>query len=550
MARVSREGAELSRRQFIQDVAVKCLGVSGASGVMAVMPSLLLAQDSGPIDCGPPPQAKPQSRTGGEGFPPLPLPATPLRRTEKKRPPAPPALIGKTALGSIRFVVRDGKRVQYRDWMTDPGDVDSLLNWTNQKLGIHYRKVEAELDHFSFDPRELPALLFAGHNSFQLDDKVRESLARYLLDGGTIIGDACCGWKDFNESFRKEMEAILPNRPLRKVAADEPLLSSYYKLGSFTYQKADGSRYDAEPCLEGITVGCRTAVIYSPADLTCGWDDHDHPRGLRVVIDQSRQIGANYVTYMLGSYQLGRFLSTTKIYHEATAPSRDDFVFAQIMHEGDWDPDPSAVHNLLKHVRDNSTLGVKFKRVNVHLKDPRAMGYPLLYMTGHNDFHWTQEEADWLKHYLKAGGMLLADACCGRTAFHLAFEREMAKVFPDNKLDAIPLDHPVYHCPIRHRQGRVHAARRRGFRGDECPDPGGDHSRRAPGGGVQPLRLGQRLGTVPPPLHLWLQRQGCPGHRHQRDRVRGHSLNQKPTGCNQWTWREERALPCPRRRKP
>ena len=111
-----------------------------------------------------------------------------------------------------------------------------------------------------------------------------------------------------------------------------------------------------------------------------------------MVIDQARQIGANYVTYMLGTFQLGRFLSSTKVYHEADAPSRDDFVFAQLMHDGDWDPDPSAVHNLLKHARDNSTLDVKFKRENVQLKDPKAMGYPLLYMTGHHEFHWTDEE--------------------------------------------------------------------------------------------------------------------------------------------------------------
>ena len=77
--------------------------------------------------------------------------------------------------------------------------------------------------------------------------------------------------------------------------------------------------------------------------------------------EEARQVGANLVTYVLGSFQLGRFLSTTKVYYEEGEPSRDDFVFAQLKHEGDWDPDPSAVHNLLKHARDNSTLEVKFK---------------------------------------------------------------------------------------------------------------------------------------------------------------------------------------------
>ncbi len=439
-------GGEVTRRQFLHDALAKGVAAGGAVGTFALPGLAPAADDSGPVDCGPPPPAKAQNRTGGEAFPPLPLPVTPLRRTEKKRPPAPPALIGKMALGPVRFLRKDGKRVQYRDWMTDPADLDSLLAWTNQKLNIHYRKVEADFDHFSFDPRELPALLFAGHNDFKLDAAVRQRLARYVMDGGMILGDACCGWKDFNEAFRREMAATFPDRPLRKLTPDDPLFASYYKLGAFTYQKADGSRYQDAPCLEGIRFGCRTGVVYSPADLTCGWDGHDHPRGLRVVIDQARQVGANYVTYLLGSYQLGRFLSTTKIYHQAEEPSRDDFVFAQLMHDGDWDPDPSGAHNLLKFARDNSTLKVKFKRAHVQLKDPRAMAYPLLYMTGHDDFRWTKDEAVWLQRYLKAGGMLLADACCGRLAFDLAFRRELARALPEHKLAPVPLDHPVYHA--------------------------------------------------------------------------------------------------------
>lgn len=434
----------LSRRQFLERTGTIC-AVGGATTV--VMPSLTwAADDSGPIDCGPPPKAKAQHQTGGEGMAPLPLPVTPLRRSEKKRPPSPPALIGKMAMGPARWVVRDGKRVMHRDWMTDPADVMTLLTWTNQKLGINYRAIEADFAHFSFDPRELPALLFAGHNKFQLTDEIRQKLGRYVADGGTILGDACCGWKDFTESFRQEMELIFPGRPLRKMLPEEPVYSAYYKLSSLTYKKEDGSTYTSDPCLESIDFGCRSGVIFSPCDMTCGWDGHEHPRGLRVTIDQARQVGANLITYILGSYQLGRFLSSTKVYHEAKLPARDDFVFAQLIHEGDWDPDPSAVHNLLKYARDNSTLEVKFNRQNVRLKDPKTVTYPLLYMTGHREFVWSPEEAALLQRYLKAGGLLFADACCGRISFDQAFRREMAKVFPGAKLEKLAADHPLYHC--------------------------------------------------------------------------------------------------------
>lgn len=433
----------LSRRRFLEQMGLTVAATGAATG----LPELVFGQEnSGPIDCGPPPKAKPQSRTGGEGFAPLPLPVTPLRRTEKKRPPSPPALVGKMALGAERWITREGKRVKYRDWMTDPADVSTLLRWTNDKLGINYRSVEGDFVHFSYDPRELPALLLAGHNRFELNDEVRQRLARYVQDGGTILADACCGWNDFAEAFRKEMELTFPDRPLQKLLPDSPVYASYYKLGNLTYQKEDGSQYSEAPCLEGIDFGCRTGVIFSPADLTCGWDGHDHPRGLRVVIEEARQVGANIITYVLGTFQLGRFLSTTKVYHEAEAPSRDDFVFAQLKHDGDWDPDPSAVHNLLKYARDSSTMEVKFKRVVVTLKDPEASTYPLLYMTGHREFVWDDQDVARLQRYLSAGGLLLADACCGRMSFDMAFRREIQKVFPDKPLERLPADHPFYSC--------------------------------------------------------------------------------------------------------
>ena len=436
----------LSRRKFIERLGLSA-AIGGTGGGLA-LPTLAWGEggDSGPIDCGPPPMAKPQHQTGGESFPPLPLPATPLRRSEKKRPPTPPALIGKAGLGTTRWITRDGKRVQYRDWMTDPADVITLLSWTSQKMGINYRAIDVDFAHFSFDPRELPTLLLAGHNKFQLSDEVRQRLSRFVLDGGTILGDACCGWNDFAESFRREIEAIFPGRPLRKLLPEDPIYASYYKLGNLSYKRGDGSIFTEPPCLEGIDFGCRTGVVFSPRDLTCGWDGHEHPRGTRVLIDEARQVGANLITYILGTFQLGRFLSTTKVYYEAAAPSRDDLVFAQLKHDGDWDPDPSAVHNLLKYVRDHSTMGVKFKRQDVTLTDPKVADCPLLYATGHRDFVWSAAEAAALGRYLKAGGLLLADACCGRLAFDAAFRRELAKALPGQQLERLPLDHPLYHA--------------------------------------------------------------------------------------------------------
>jgi hypothetical protein len=80
-------------------------------------------------------------------------------------------------------------------------------------LVIHYRGTEVDFGHFSFDPRELPALLLAGHNSFQFDEELSAALARYVLDGGMLIGDACCGWQDFDEAFKRFDCLLTPTSP-------------------------------------------------------------------------------------------------------------------------------------------------------------------------------------------------------------------------------------------------------------------------------------------------------------------------------------------------
>jgi hypothetical protein len=89
-------------------------------------------------------------------------------------------------------------------------------------------------------------------------------------------------------------------------------------------------------------------------------------------------------------------------------------------------------------------MEVKFKREAVRIKDPQAASYPVLYITGHYDFAWDEEETATLRRYLQAGGMLIGDACCGRLAFDQAFRAQIGRVLPDHPLRPLPLDHPLY----------------------------------------------------------------------------------------------------------
>jgi len=427
------------------------LVVLGAFVVGVVLPVVEgLAQHS----CGPPPRAKPKRRTAGESFPPLPLPATPLRRTEQKRQPAPPALIGKVAYAPAKWVTRGGKRYLFRDWTTDPADITSLLNWTNAQLGIRYRPLHMELATFSYDPAEMPVMFFTGHEGFTLDAKHLARIKRYVLDGGYVLGDPCCGSPDFYTSFGTMVRSIFPRREMFLLPDDHPIYSSFYRVRTVQYQDERKGRYAGRPELYGVNIGCRTAIIFWRADLSCGWDGHTHKRGFRVLPEHARRLGANVITYCLANYQLGRFLATEKVYYQSGEHTRDEFVFAQVVHDGDWDPHPSGTMNLLKFAAQNTTMEVQFKRASVALSSPDAFSHPILYITGHHDFRFGDGEVARLRAYLTSGGMLLADACCGRKGFDAAFRREIQRVLPTKQLQPLPADHPLYGSRFKIREVR------------------------------------------------------------------------------------------------
>ncbi|NOZ23845.1 MAG: DUF4159 domain-containing protein [Planctomycetes bacterium] len=451
---MARGKSNVTRREFFRRSVATTVGAATLGGAFDyLIPGSLFAYAAGPRSCGPPKKAKPQRRKGGEGFAPLPLPVTPLRRTEKKRPPAPPTLVGKVAYGDRVWATdENGKRYSYLDWTTDPGDMQTLLRWVGRHLGVRYRPVTIDLGRFSFDPGENPILYFTGHETIKFDPATRGKLRQFVLDGGYILADACCGTDAFNQSFVKEITAMFPRRPLRRIEVDHPLYKCFYPISKVSYQEGKSKRYQDAPRLMGINVGCRTAVIFSPYDLSCGWAGHTHDHGKRVGIADARSLGSNIVTYCLANYQLGRFLATSKVYHQDHDPTRDEFVFGQIMHSGDWDPAPSAAAELLKYVAANSSMDVQFKRANVDLGKADAFNYPLLYMTGHYDFQFSDAEIINLRNYLKSGGLLLADACCGRPAFDAAFRREMARVLPGKSLEAVPVSHPIFSSRVNIRQ--------------------------------------------------------------------------------------------------
>ncbi len=128
----------------------------------------------------------------------------------------------------------------------------------------------------------------------------------------------------------------------------------------------------------------------------------------------------------------------------AARPAPPQLTIAQLQYGGggDWYANPSGLPNLLREIGRRTGLPVAARPAQTQLTDPDLWTYPYLYLTGHGNVRFTEEEVRLLRRYLTGGGFLHADDNYGLDE---SFRREMRRVFPESELTEIPRDHPVYH---------------------------------------------------------------------------------------------------------
>ena len=425
-----------------------------------------VAKEETKYTCTPaPPAAPPAQHSSAEGLPPLPLPVVPLRRTEKKNPPRPPVLIAKIATQ------------RKSDWATNPADAKNLLRWMAKDLNVHFSSINMPEGRIPTDPKKVPVLYRTGHEAFSFSPDVRQRLRAYLLGGGTLVLDACCGRRAFVESALREVQQLIPERPPYRMTKDHPLFHSFFDVKDIRYRRwaLEAGAKNGEPSSIGIDVGCRTAVFLFRWDVSCGWDvlkDSKRHHCLGYDIETARKIGANLMAYITAERSAALPLSKALAFVDAEKGQSGKFVIAQAKYGGLWRTRDAGLAMLLNSFHDQTKTPVRFLREEIALDSPRLFDVPFIYITGHQDFELTSQERAGLRQFLLRGGVLLAEACCGREAFDRSFRREMKSVLNGQGLDRIPSSHPLFVFPnqVKGVQPRPALARKLGVKGKVVPE--------------------------------------------------------------------------------
>jgi hypothetical protein len=143
-----------------------------------------------------------------------------------------------------------------------------------------------ELFHF-------PLVIMTGEGSFQLPDRERENLRRFVQRGGFVLASAGCSSHEWDRSFRREMARTFADAPLKPLGMDHPIFHTIYEIKDLR------AKHGKPHPLEGITIGGRLGVIYSQDGL----NDTAHTKGCCCCggneIYNAVEINVNILAYVL-----------------------------------------------------------------------------------------------------------------------------------------------------------------------------------------------------------------------------------------------------------
>jgi len=119
------------------------------------------------------------------------------------------------------------------------------------------------------------------------------------------------------------------------------------------------------------------------------------------------------------------------------------FSIARVHYDGggDWYSNASSLPNLLRYLEKNTTMSVHHKENKIKLTTENLNQNPYLYLNGHGNIKFNDDEIIALRSALMNGSFLHADDNYGMDK---SFRREMKRVFPNKNFVNLPNNHRVF----------------------------------------------------------------------------------------------------------
>ncbi len=181
------------------------------------------------------------------------------------------------------------------DWYANPSGLPNLLRAIRERTGLPVSDRPAKVQLTDAALWTYPYLYMTGHGNVRFTGEEAELLRRYLLAGGFLHVDDNYG---LDESFRREIKRVFPDKDLVEIPADHPI---YHSLYAFPEGLPKVHEHDGKPAQGfGIFHEGRLILFYSyESDLGNGWEDPDVHGDPPEAREAALRMGINLFLYAL-----------------------------------------------------------------------------------------------------------------------------------------------------------------------------------------------------------------------------------------------------------
>lgn len=291
-----------------------------------------------------------------------------------------------------------------------------------------------DADGLAAELLQTPIAYFNGHKAPIFTDAEEKMLQQYVEQGGFIFAEACCGSPEFETGFKDLAKRLWPGEEhaLKRLPPSHPIYTAYFPLAAAN-----------EFPLYGIEFGCKTLVVLSTKPIAGYWETNQNSKGTPG--EKAFQLGANVVAYATGlevPRQRGTEVDIIKEKPESDQ-KRGYLKVAQLKNgsnENDRFSNQGVTRNLLLHMQKTYGLDVSLQTEPMSLGDRDLLNYKFLYMHGREKFDFKDADLKMLKANLDDGGLLFADACCGKKMFDESFRKMIEQMYGKNALVKINVE--------------------------------------------------------------------------------------------------------------
>lgn len=286
---------------------------------------------------------------------------------------------------------------------------------------------------------ESPLLYFNGHTAPFLTGQQKELIRQYVEKGGFVFAEACCGSPEFAKGFAELMAELFPENELKPMPKEHPIWRAYAAVSPADF-----------PGMQCLDRGCRTVAVLSTEPIAGYFEESKYaPATGKPATNRGERafkLAGNVIAYATGMEppkQRGTQRQFAKDTGDRTPP-KGYLRPVQLKIPGEPPPAPAAMRTLAGHLQQAAKFDVILDkdayREPLSMRDEDLFKSKFLYMHGRKAFDVTDDEIKNVQFALETGGLLLADACCGKKEFDAAFRTFAGKLFPGQKLEPIPSD--------------------------------------------------------------------------------------------------------------